>query len=211
LSDQFILLLKDRERLDTERQMMLASITSLVTALEARDAYTRGHTEAVAEIVIGMATHINVSEEEIKTLSLACKLHDLGKIGVPDNVLLKPGRLTDEEFAVIKKHPVVGAQILQAIPTLREMMPVILHHHERFDGKGYPSGLHGKENHFWARMSAVADTYHAITSDRPYRQGMSREKGLQIIAEVKGTQLCPESVEIFMDWIALQEGKGYVS
>jgi len=211
LSDQFLLLLKEHERLETERQMMLASITSLVTALEARDAYTRGHTESVAEIVIGMAGHINVAEEEIKILCLAAKLHDLGKIGVPDSVLLKPGRLTDEEFAVIKRHPEVGAQILQAIPTLREMLPVILHHHERFDGKGYPSGLKGEENHFWARMSAVADTYHAITSDRPYRQGMSREKALQIIEEVKGTQLCPQSVEIFMSWIALQKGKGYAA
>jgi len=197
LSDHFVILLKERERLDAERKMMLASITSLITALEARDPYTRGHSEAVAMIVAEMGAHMNGDPEESETLKIAGQLHDLGKIGVPDSILLKPGRLSDEEFAIIKEHPVIGASILSSIPSIKPLLPVILHHHERFDGKGYPHGLKGERINLWARMTAVADTYHALTSDRPYRRGMSHEKAMSIIEEVRGTQLCPDCVDLF--------------
>jgi len=197
LSDHFLILLKDRERLDSERKMMLASITSLIVALEARDQYTRGHSEAVAKLVAGMAAHMNASHDEIESLGIAGRLHDLGKIGVPDNILLKPGRLTAEEFAIIKEHPVIGASILGSIPSIKPLLPVILHHHERFDGKGYPYGLKGEKIVLWARMTAVADTYHALISDRPYRKGMSQDKAMSIIEEVRGTQLCPDCVDNF--------------
>ncbi len=202
LSDQFLLLLKDRERLETERKMMLASITSLIEALEARDPYTRGHSETVASIVTGMAAEMNMSQDEINTLGIGARLHDLGKIGVPDSVLLKEGPLTDEEFAIIKSHPVTGAEILGPIPTLENIIPVILLHHERFDGKGYPKGLKGNQIPLWARMAAVADTYDALVSDRPYRKGMSQQKALRIIDDVRGTQLCPECTNVFFKWIS---------
>lgn len=201
LSDHFLLLLKERERLDSERKLMIASITSLIEALEARDPYTRGHSEAVAMLVSNMAFHMGFSSEEIESLNMACRLHDLGKIGVPDSILLKAGPLTDDEFAAIKQHPVIGATILGPIPSIHPLLPVILHHHERFDGKGYPHGLKGEKIPQWARLTAVADTYHALTSDRPYRKGMSRERAFQIISDVKGTQLCPECVDVFLDWI----------
>jgi putative two-component system response regulator len=197
LSDHFVILLKEKERLDGERKMMLASITSLIAALEARDPYTRGHSEAVAMIVAEMGARMNDDPEEKEALQIAGKLHDLGKIGVPDSILLKPGRLTDEEFAIIKEHPVIGASILSSIPSMKRLLPVILHHHERFDGKGYPHGLKGTQVNLWARMTAVADTYHALTSDRPYRQGMSHERAMTIIEEVRGTQLCPDCVDLF--------------
>jgi putative two-component system response regulator len=199
LSDHFLILLKERERLDSERKMLLASITSLVVALEARDPYTRGHSEAVAGLLAEMASHMNANQEEIESLGIAGRLHDLGKIGVPDNILLKPGRLTEEEFAVIREHPVVGASILGSIPSIKPLLPIILHHHERFDGKGYPQGLKGEQIVLWARMTAVVDTYHALTSDRPYRQGFSQDKALGIIQEVRGTQLCPDCVDVFLD------------
>jgi putative two-component system response regulator len=202
LSDHFLLLLKDRERLDTERKMMLASITSLVAALEARDHYTRGHSEAVAVLLADMASRMNADPEEVDSLTVAGRLHDLGKIGVPDSILLKPGTLTAAEFALVKEHPVVGANILGSIPSIKEVMPVILHHHERLDGKGYPDGLKGEQIPLWARMTAVADTYHALTSDRPYRKGMARDMALTIIEEVQGTQLCPECVNLFFHVIA---------
>ncbi len=197
LSDHFLILLKERERLDSERTMMLASITSLIVALEARDQYTRGHSEAVAELVARMAAHMNADHEEIESLGIAGRLHDLGKIGVPDTILLKPGRLTPQEFAVIKEHPIIGASILGSIPSIKPLLPVILHHHERFDGKGYPNGLKGEKILLWARMTAVADTYHALISDRPYRRGLSPGDAMNIIEEVSGTQLCPECVENF--------------
>jgi putative two-component system response regulator len=197
LSDHFVILLKEKERLDGERKMMLASITSLIAALEARDTYTRGHSEAVAMILAEMGARMNGDPEEKEALQIAGKLHDLGKIGVPDSILLKPGRLSDEEFAIIKEHPVIGASILSSIPSMKPLLPVILHHHERFDGKGYPDGLKGTQVNLWARMTAVADTYHALTSDRPYRQGMSHERAMTIIEEVRGTQLCPDCVDVF--------------
>ena len=201
LSDHFLLLLKEKERLDAERKMMLASITSLIFALEARDHYTRGHSEAVAILVTEMAKRIGMSQDDIESIGIAGRLHDLGKIGVPDSILLKPGRLTDREFALIKQHPVIGSTILGSIPSLEYAIPVIRHHHEQFNGKGYPDNIKGLKIPLWARMMAVADTYHALASDRPYREGMPRAKALQIIREVSGTQLCPECVDVFLDTI----------
>ena len=204
LSDQYIILLKERENLEIERRLLLGSITSLVSALEARDSYTRGHSEDVAAILSGLAKIAGESKEDVEIMRIGGKLHDIGKIGVRDSVLLKPGKLTDEEFDLIKQHPVIGAEILKSIPSFSKIMPIVYSHHERIDGRGYPEGLKGNKIHKWARMTAVADTYHALSSDRPYRKGMSQEKALEIIHDVRGTQLCPESVELFMKWLDTQ-------
>ncbi|MGA9176355.1 MAG: response regulator [Desulfobacterales bacterium] len=205
LSDQFHMLLMERERLDSERNLMIASITSLITALEARDNYTRGHSEAVGRIVSGMLNITGAGQKEIETVTIGGRLHDIGKIGVRDEILLKPGRLTDEEFDHIKKHPVIGANIIKSIPSFSDVIPIVLSHHERLDGKGYPHGLKGDNIHLWARMTAVADTYHSLTSDRPYRKGMAQEKALQIIEDATGTQLCPDCVGLFFKWLAQKE------
>jgi putative two-component system response regulator len=201
LSDQFLLLLKERERLDADRNLMVASITSLVTALEARDTYTRGHSEDVAKIVSGMLGLAGGRSVEIERVIIGCRLHDIGKIGVRDSVLLKPGKLDKVEFDHIKEHPIIGYNILKSIPSLSDIIPIVQFHHERMDGKGYPDGLKGDDIHLWARMTAVADTYHSLISDRPYRIGMIREKALQIISDIKGTQLCPECVDLFLKWV----------
>ncbi|MBN1626720.1 MAG: response regulator [Deltaproteobacteria bacterium] len=209
LSDHFLLLLKEKERLDTERKMMLASITSLVFALEARDHYTRGHSESVAMLVTEMAKQMDMPQDNIELIGIAGRLHDLGKIGVPDSVLLKPGRLTDAEFDLIKQHPVTGATILGSIPSLEHALPAIRYHHERFDGNGYPERLKGTTIPLWARMMAVADTYDALTSDRPYRKGMSRDKALEIIISARSTQLCPECVDVFLGMINIFPENNY--
>lgn len=201
LSDHFLLVLKDRERLETEQRLMLASISSLVEALEARDPYTRGHSEAVCDIVTSVARKLKLNERNVRDISIAARLHDLGKIGVRDDILLKPAPLTDGEYAIIRQHPVIGAKILEPIPSLKEMIPIVLSHHERYDGLGYPEGLKKDQIPFWARMTAVADTYHALTSDRPYRQGMPQHKALQIIADARESQLCPKCVDLFLAWI----------
>ncbi len=205
LSDHVQLILKEKERLQTERHAMLGSISSLVQALEARDQYTRGHSEAVGEMVskiaVKMANELNVGQGELEDIEIAARLHDIGKIGVRDDVLLKPGKLTDAEFAMIKRHPVVGAKILKPIQSLEKAIPIVMSHHERFDGKGYPEGLSGTKIPFWARVTAVADTYHALTSDRPYRNGLPQGKALQIISDVRETQLCPECVDLFLSWV----------
>ncbi|MBE0557282.1 MAG: HD domain-containing protein [Proteobacteria bacterium] len=169
----------------------------LIAALEARDPYTRGHSETVATLVEEMGRRMNIDAEGIESLAIAGRLHDIGKIGVPDNILLKPGRLSEAEFAVIRQHPTIGASILSVIPSIKPLLPVILHHHERLDGRGYPGGLKGDEIMLWARMTAVADTYHALISDRPYRRGVSHEQAMDIIEDVRGTQLCPDCVDAF--------------
>ena len=201
LSDRYLLLLKEKEHLNLERNLTLSSITSLVNALEARDAYTRGHSADVAKIASEMGRLMGMEPEVVGRMKISGELHDIGKIGVKDSVLLKPGRLSDTEFEAIKQHPVTGAAILQPIESFSDIIEVVLHHHERYDGKGYPQGLKGAKIPFRARMVAVADTYNALTSDRPYRKGMPTEKALQIIEDVRGTQLCPECVTLFFQWV----------
>jgi len=198
LSDRLLLISKEKESLEKERALILASITSLCCALEARDAYTRGHSEAVAEIAALIAGHMEIKHEDVEIIKLGGRLHDIGKIGILDSVLLKPGKLSDDEFAIIRRHPVIGAEILQPVPSLAKIIPLVLHHHERFDGKGYPEKLSGIKIPLWARITAVGDTFHALTSDRPYRKGMELEKALQIIKEASGTQLCPDCVGVFL-------------
>ncbi|MFZ5571155.1 MAG: response regulator [Thermodesulfobacteriota bacterium] len=204
LSDQFLLLLKEKERLDSERYLIIATITSLVAALEARDAYTRGHSEHVGDIVAGMLSLAGAERTTVENAMLGGKMHDIGKIGIRDDILLKPGRLTQPERAKINQHPVIGADILKSIPSLSNIISIVRHHHERMDGKGYPAGLKGDKIPLWARITAVADTYHALTSDRPYRNAVSEENALQIIAEVSGKQLCPECVELFFSWVNIK-------
>ncbi|MEN6437752.1 MAG: response regulator [Syntrophobacter sp.] len=198
LSDHFRRILKDRERLEFERQIMLGSITSLVLALEARDQYTRGHSESVASVLVDLAREMAFDADQIERIKIAGKLHDLGKIGIRDQILLKPGPLNDEEWKILKQHPTIGAEILASIPSLADIIPAIACHHERIDGKGYPEGLKGDKIPLLARMVAVADTYDALTTDRPYRKGFSNEEALTIIADAKGTQLCPDCVASFL-------------
>lgn len=198
-SYEFLLLLKENERLDGEQQLLLAGITSLVKALEARDHYTRGHSERVSLILCGLVRRMGGSPREIERAQIAGRLHDIGKIGISDNVLLKPGRLSEEEFTHIKTHPSIGASIIQTIPSIADILPVVISHHERFDGNGYPHRLQGLAIPLWARMTAVADSYDALTSDRPYRKGMDHDKALAIITEVSGSQLCPDSVHLFLE------------
>lgn len=200
LSDYFRQLLKERERLDAERSLMLASIASLALALEARDQYTRGHSESVAGLVAGMAEKMGFNSDEIERIRITGKLHDLGKIGIRDDILLKPGPLTEQEYAIIKRHPTIGAEILTPIPSLAELIPGIANHHERLDGKGYPQGIKGSQIPLIARMIGVADTFDALTSNRPYRKSFSLDKAFQILEDVKGTQLCPDCVQVLLDW-----------
>jgi response regulator RpfG family c-di-GMP phosphodiesterase len=201
LSDQFRLLLKEREKLAVERGMLLASISSLVSALEARDAYTKGHSMAVAKVVTAMAQLAGMSTEESERVMIAAQLHDIGKIGIRDHILLKQGALTTEEFATVRTHPVIGSAIIATVPSLSAIVPVVRSHHERFDGKGYPDGLRGEAIPRMARMIAVADTYDAMISNRPYRDGFVIEHTLKTIRNIRGTQLCPESVDLFFRWI----------
>ena len=200
VSYEFQLLLKEKERLAGEQKLLIAGITSLVQALEARDKYTRGHSERVSLILAGMVKHSGGTTYDIERAQIAGRLHDIGKIGIRDDVLLKPGRLSYDEFEHIQQHTFIGSSIIQTIPSIADILPVVVSHHERMDGNGYPQGLKGLSIPLWARMTAVADTYDALTSERPYRKGMAHGKALAIINDASGTQLCPSCVCLFLDW-----------
>lgn len=200
LSEQFRVMMVERDRLQAERELTLASITSLIRALEARDKYTMGHSESVTRIAMAIAERLGFTQEELTRLHIAGNLHDLGKIGVRDNVLLKPGRLTEEEYEHIKTHTTVVAEILDPLPGLEDILVAASSHHERWDGSGYPKGLVGEDIPLLGRILAVADVYDAMTADRVYRKGMDREKVRGIIVEGRDKQFDPQCVDAFLDW-----------
>jgi response regulator RpfG family c-di-GMP phosphodiesterase len=177
------------------KQMSLDVVRSLALALDARDHYTRGHSEWVAKYSVQIAQAMQCSEQDLEKLELAALLHDVGKIGMPDEILKKPAALTAEEFAVVKEHPGRGADAMQPIKQMGAMIPAIRHHHERLDGKGYPDGLDDGRVPRDAQIICVADAYDAMTSDRPYRQGMSREVAFERLRKDCNTQFAPELVE----------------
>lgn len=194
-------LLLANERLKQKSEEVLKSqdvIRTLAQALEARDVYTQGHSSRVSDAAIMLAREIGLGREEQDIVRLGCLLHDIGKIHIPDAVLLKPGSLTDEEFALMKKHPEVGEQICRPLVFARSCLTVIRHHHERWDGKGYPDGLKGDEISLLARIAAVADAWDAMTTDRPYRKALAAPVALSILEDGSGTQWDPGLVPAFI-------------
>jgi len=179
------------------RQAYVETIESLAATIDAKDRYTRGHSERVARYTVALARQMGLLEDQIDVLRSLALLHDTGKIGVSEDILNKPGRLDDEEFTVMQRHPQIGADIIKGIKVLKEGYETILHHHERWDGKGYPEGLSGKDIPLGARIIAVADSFDAMTSDRPYRPAMSPEKAFEEITAAAGTQFDPAVVAAF--------------
>lgn len=201
LSDHFQRMLEERARLVLEQKLTVGSITCLINALEARDKYTSGHSEAVTRLSIAIGRELGFSDTEMNRLQIAASLHDLGKIGVRDNVLLKPGKLTKDEFEHIKTHTVVVQDILKPLHNMEDVLVAASSHHERWDGTGYPNGLKGETIPLFGRIIAVADVFDALTSDRPYRDGMPIEKAIHIISEGVGSHFCPTVVAAFFRYI----------
>ena len=156
---------------------------SLARSIEARDPYTRGHCERLAEMSAGLAERLELPEEQIRALRRAGVVHDIGKVAVPDAILLKPGPLSPEETATMRLHPVVGERICAPLRTFRLVLPVIRHHHERHDGSGYPDGLRGAEIPLTAAILQLADVYDALTTNRPYRTASPSSEALRIMEE----------------------------
>jgi len=177
----------------------LGIILALVSALEVKDPYTRGHSDAVARYAVAIARRLDLSPYEIENIEVAAILHDIGKIGISEDILNKPGKLNDKEWDEVKKHPEFSLEIIDGIHFPWDIKPIILAHHERYDGKGYPAGLEGEEIPLGARIIAVADTFEAMTSDRSYRKGMNREGAIEELRRVAGTQLDPEIVKLFIE------------
>lgn len=177
----------------------LESIETLRYTVEAKDTYTRGHSDRVSEYSYLIGTYLNLPEEDLKKLKLGGLFHDIGKIGVPDSILLKTEKLTDDEYSEIKNHPSIGAHILSNASMFADIIPIVKHHHERFDGHGYPERLKGEDIPYLARITAVADTFDAMTSKRAYRNPLSLDVVRDEFVKNSGTQFDPEIVPVFLD------------
>lgn len=187
---------------DTYQQLQNAymeSIQVLRYTVEAKDTYTRGHSDRVSEYSVLIGKKLNLGEPELQTLRIGGLFHDIGKIGVPDSILLKPAKLTDDEYSEIKNHPSIGAHILSSATIFNNIIPIVKHHHERFDGFGYPSNLCGTQIPYLARITAIADTFDAMTSKRTYRDSLPLEVVISEFQKNKGTQFDPELTDIFLN------------
>jgi response regulator RpfG family c-di-GMP phosphodiesterase len=177
----------------------LSTIKALMSIVEAKDAYTKGHTERVADYSVALGKRMALGRNELRDLAFAAVLHDIGKLVVYENVLKKPGTLDDEEWRVLKSHPVIGASIIENMEFLSGAVPLVRHHHERYDGEGYPDGLKSDGIPLGARIITVADSYDAMTTDRPYRKALTKETALHTMITKAGTQFDPGVVEHFID------------
>lgn len=181
------------------RDTYMRTIKALAQAIDARDHYTHSHSENVTRYSQMMALELKVDIQKIEEILDACQLHDLGKIGVHDYILVKPGKLTPDEFEEVKLHALKGAQILEPLTFLEGVIKIVKQHHERYDGGGYPFGLKGEQIDLGARIMSVADTYDAMTSARPYRiKPLSKEEAIEEIRKCSGTQFDPKIIEVFL-------------
>ena len=198
VASQMAVALENARLYEDLRDLSIATIRSLATAIDARDPYTRGHSEGVTRLAVQLARELGWDEADLEMLEFAALLHDVGKIAVPDAILRKPGPLTSEEWDVMHRHPYYSRQIVAPVEPLRRLTPWIYHHHERWDGTGYPDGLKGEAIPLAARIIAVADVWDALRSDRPYRKAWPEKKALEYIREQAGQHFDPQVVEVFL-------------
>ena len=184
---------------------LFSTLYAFVETIEARDPYTKQHSTRVTHYAVSVAKAIGCSQEEIDVLNVSGNLHDIGKIGIPDDILLKPGKLTDAEYEIIKRHSSIGSNIIGHFNMWTEEEKIIKHHHERWDGRGYPDGLSGEEIPFLSRILSVADVYDALTSDRSYRKKLSDDVAIGMIRENSGSQFDPKIVDVFLKFY--EQGK----
>lgn len=176
----------------------METIEILRFTVEAKDAYTRGHSDRVSAYSVLIGEALGLSEDDLKTLKIGGLFHDIGKIGIPDSILLKTDKLDDEEYSEIKNHPAIGAHILSNATIFKDIIPIVKHHHERFDGHGYPGKLKGEEIPYLARIATVADSFDAMTSKRSYRDSLPIDVVKEEIKKNSGTQFDPEIAEVFL-------------
>lgn len=201
LSSQLAFVIQNADLFSNLQKAYIDTLSALTGAIDAKDSYTRGHSERVTELSIKLAEECNVPSSEIENIKLGGLLHDIGKIGIPEAVLNKPGRLNDEEFNIIKSHPDLGLHILGKVEFLEHIVPIIRHHHERYDGKGYPGGLKGENIPLLARIVSVVDTFDAMTTNRPYRKALTIEESLVEIDRCSGSQFDPDIAAKFIKMV----------
>ena len=184
---------------DLLEKAYLESIETLRYTVEAKDTYTKGHSDRVSEYALLIGKKVELPEDELKTLQIGGLFHDVGKIGVPDTILQKDSKLTDDEYSEIKNHPSIGAHILSTATIFKDIIPIVKHHHEKYDGTGYPGQLKGDDIPYLARITAIADTFDAMTSKRSYRDSLPIETVIAEFKRCRGTQFDPELTDVFLD------------
>ncbi len=198
VADQTAVTIKNSELYENQQRLFRETIEALATAIDSRDHYTGGHSYMVTQYALAVAKEMGFDEDRMELVRVAGLLHDIGKIGISDAILNKPGKLTDEEMGVIKAHPILGRMIIESIEALRPAARIVYHHHEHFDGSGYPEGIKGEDIPLESRILTVADIFHALTSDRIYRKAMPLDKAISIIREETGTNIDPDIGKIFL-------------
>jgi putative nucleotidyltransferase with HDIG domain len=198
MADQVAVALSNATLIEEMEQLSCGTLRALARTVDAKSSWTAGHSMRVTNMALKIGAALGLSPDKLDDLHRAALLHDIGKVGVPAAILDKPGALDDDEYALIKKHPSIGARILEPIASYKEIIPMVLQHHERYDGKGYPGGISGDEIDIGARILAVADTFDAVTSDRPYRKGWTLERAIDLITEEASRQFDPDAVDAFL-------------
>lgn len=192
----------NKELADTYEKLekaYLESVQTLRYTVEAKDSYTRGHSDRVSEYSVLLGKYLNLPEETLNTLRIGGLFHDVGKIGVPDSILQKESKLTDNEYSEIKNHPSIGAHILSTATIFHDIIPIVKHHHEKYDGTGYPGRLQGENIPYLARIAAIADSFDAMTSRRTYRDSLPIDVVIDEFRKCKGTQFDPKLADVFLD------------
>lgn len=206
LANQMAVALSNARLIQELDQLNWGTLTALARSIDAKSAWTAGHSERVTKLALKIGKVLGFTQKELDNLHRGGLLHDTGKIGTPASILDKPGALTDEEYKLMREHVRIGARILEPIAAYAEVIPIVLQHHEKYDGTGYPQHLSGEEINLGARIFAVADCYDAMVSDRPYRPGMDRQKVIEIIKEEAGRHFDPKVVRAFLEVMAQEEG-----
>lgn len=200
----------ERHLLEQRNEYLLfQTIQALTAAIEAKDPYTAGHSQKVAQLALQFSQVLELDDTDVFVLRLAGVMHDIGKIGIPENVLLKPGKLSEYEWEIMKQHPVIGAEIVGRITDLGFVAKVVRSHHERWDGKGYPDGLRGDAIPLLSRILGISDVYDALTADRAYRAGMTHEQAIRIIREQVGSHFELELVDMLEEVVLPSFGKDW--
>jgi putative nucleotidyltransferase with HDIG domain len=207
LADQIAVALSNSNLIEELKEMNLGMLQAFARLVDAKSPWTAGHSHRVCELALSIAEALNLQLDDRENLHRAALLHDIGKIGVPSNILNKTDKLSDEEFRLIKNHPSLGAKILEPIIAYKGIIPIVSQHHERFDGLGYPVGIAGKEIHKGARILAVADVYDALSSDRPYRKGWTRAQVINFMKKGAGREFDPMIVEALLEVIKIKQQK----
>jgi len=188
----------ERRHAEERQGLLLGTVGALVAAIDAKDTYTQGHSVRVAWLSKTLAEAVGVQVTTLEEIHICGLVHDIGKIGIPEAILRKAGKLTDDEYDRIKQHPVIGEKILAGVPQLCTVLPGVRSHHERWDGRGYPDGTKEKDTPFFGRLLGVADAFDAMCSSRAYREGLDRGEVLEEVQKCSGSQFDPELVEVFL-------------